>query len=153
LLLDGRVLVAGGDIGDGDGPSVIAELYDPATGAFAATGSLKIGREDHTATLLPDGTVLIAGGHGGVKVPGGLDNLASSELYDPISGTFSTSADMVTGRDWHNAILLINGKVLITGGAEYYPFGAGDRPHVYGLLSKAELYNPVHLAPAGSTVR
>jgi len=85
LLMNGKVLIAGGDVGDGDGPSVSAELYDPATGTFAATGNLTTGREQTATTLLPDGTVLFAGGHClCVPVPGGgYDNLTSAEMYNP----------------------------------------------------------------------
>jgi hypothetical protein len=123
LLPSGKVLVAGGDIGDGDGPSSSAELYNPDTGTFAATaGGLTTGREGHSATLLSDGTVLIAGGHGAVPVSGGgYDNLSSTEVYDPISDAFRPSGSMGTGRETHRATLLSSGNVLVTGGAEYYP--------------------------------
>ena len=77
LLMNGKVLIAGGDIGDGDGGSFIAEHYDPATGAFSRTGNMTVGREQHTATLLPDGSVLFAGGHNVA------DLAASAEIYDP----------------------------------------------------------------------
>ena len=60
--MNGKVLLAGGDIADGDGGSGIAERYDPATGAFSRTGNMTVGREQHTETLLPDGSVLFAGG-------------------------------------------------------------------------------------------
>ena len=107
LLMNGKVLIAGGDIGDGDGASFIAELYDPATGTFAVTGKLTTGREQNATTLLPDGTVLFAGGHGGVPVPGGgFDNLASAEIYNPATGTFSAVGAMThrPGRPWgHSA--------------------------------------------------
>jgi hypothetical protein len=149
LLSDGSVLITGGDFGDGDGPSSIAELYDPQTGVFTLTGRLITGREDHSATLLPDGTVLITGGHAGpctVQRPedGGFDNCRQSELYNPVAGTFSVTGDLMIGRDHHESTLLKDGTVLITGGAEYYPFGAGTRPPVYGILSSAELYAPGH---------
>ena len=55
-------MVAGGDIGDGDGASAIAELYDPATGAFSRSNNMTAGREQDTATLLSVGTVLFANG-------------------------------------------------------------------------------------------
>jgi hypothetical protein len=141
LLHDGTVLIAGGDIGEGDGASSVAELYDPATGAFSLTGRLREGRQDHTATLRSDGTVLFTGGHGSVPYPGGgYSNLSSAESYDPAVRGFRAAATMGTGRGRHAATLLSNRSVLITGGAEYYPCCAGDRPPVYGLLSSAELY-------------
>ena len=88
LLTDGKVLVAGGnDLMTGpDYPATglaqaTAELYDPASGTWTATASMLTPLDHHTATLLPDGTVLVAGG-----VTGGGDQrivLASAELYDP----------------------------------------------------------------------
>jgi hypothetical protein len=144
LLLTGKVLVAGGDIGDGDGASVSAELYDPATGTFAATGNLAAGREQNATVLLPDGTVLFAGGHC-LCVPvtgGGLDNLTSAEIYNPTTSAFSATGSMLTGRDLVNATLLNTGQVLITGGNEYYPFSAGGRDPQHPVVSAAELYTP-----------
>ena len=143
LLLSGKVLIAGGDIGDGDGASIIAELYDPATGTFAATGNLTTGREQNATTLLADGTVLFAGGHGSVPVSGGgYDNFASAEIYNPATGAFSAVGSMSAGRDILGATLLNNGTVLITGGNEYYPFGAGGRDPSHPEVTIAELYNP-----------
>ena len=129
LLLNGQILIAGGDIGDGgDGATTRVELYDPTLGAFAATGNLNVGREQNATVLLPDGTVLAAGGHGGVPVTGGgFDNLASAEIYNPVTGRFSSTGSMTTGRDWLDATLLNDGRVLITGGNEYYPCCAGGR--------------------------
>jgi hypothetical protein len=147
--MNGKVLVAGGDIGDGDGASVSAELYDPATGMFTATGNLTTAREQNATTLLPDGTILFAGGHGGIPVPGGgFDNLASAEIYNPANGAFSAVGSMLTGRDILGATLLNNGQVLITGGNEYYPFGAAGRDPQHPVISVAELYTPATLVPA-----
>src|SRR5216683_771340 len=98
LLANGKVLVAGGCNFLGScfaGAQSSAELYDPATGTFGATGSLGTARGGHTATLLQNGKVLIAGG---ITV--------TAELYDPVSGTFSSSGDMETIRFGHTATLL-----------------------------------------------
>jgi Galactose oxidase, central domain len=126
LLMNGQVLVAGGTDG-GDGIDA-SGTYDPSTGTFTATGNMTLGRYLHTATLLPDGTVLIVGGYGvSPNSP-----LARAELYDPATGTFSTTGGMTSARGPHTATLLNNGQVLITGGG----------------VSSTELYNPPVLVPA-----
>jgi hypothetical protein len=124
LLSDGRVLITGGMTGGGAVAS--AELYDPKTGTFSATGSMATSRYGHTATLLSDGRVLIAGGWNG----GG--NVASAELYDPKSGIFSSTGSMATARYGHTATLLSDGRVLIAGGVNRYG----------GYASSVELYDP-----------
>lgn len=144
LLTNGKVLIAGGDIGDGDGASVSAELYDPPTRSFAATGNLGIGREQNATTVLPDGEVLFAGGHCNC-VPvsgGGHDNLSSAEVYNPASGEFSATGSMLIGRDLLVTTLLSNGEVLVTGGNEYYPCCAGARDPFHPEVAAAELYTP-----------
>jgi hypothetical protein len=134
LLMNGKVLLAGGTINEGE--SNLAEVYDPSTGTFTPTGNMTVSRGDDSATLLPDGTVLIAGSNAGS--PDGGVTLASAELYDPASGTFRRTGDMSTDRGFHTATLLKNGKVLIAGGFHY----------VGGPLSSAELYTPAVLLPA-----
>jgi Galactose oxidase, central domain len=129
LLPDGRVLVAGGSSRDTGFRSDLvapAELYDPRSGTWSATASMQGVRRDHTATLLSDGTVLVAGGSD--------DNgsLASAELYDPASGTWSTTtAKMHEARAGHTATLLPDGTVLVVGG-----YGRD------GWATSAELYDP-----------
>jgi hypothetical protein len=145
LLRDGRVLIAGGTrevgaFGVTDpgpiGALTSAVLYDPTTGTFAVTGSMSVPRSGHTATLLADGRVLVAGGTNGfVTDQSGVANeLATAELYDPASGTFSPTGSMTTSRVLAAAAMLDDGRVLITGGLDYNP--AGPSP------ASSDLYDP-----------
>lgn len=111
LLQNGKVLIAGGTLSSSALAS--AELYDPVAGTFTPTEDMTTPRRLPTATLLPDGKVLIAGGDRGD--PNYLQ-LASAELFDPETGTFSRTGDMNMARFGHSANLLASGKVLITGG-------------------------------------
>ena len=91
-----------------------AELYDPATGHWTATGSLASARDGHTETLLASGKVLVAGGLGfGVRHP---TYLSSAELYDLATGIWTATGSLATTRDYHTATLLPSGKVLVAGG-------------------------------------
>src|SRR5205807_8010904 len=92
LLTNGKVLVAGGF--DGTATLSSAELYDPATGLWTPTGSMTTPRLGHTATLLQDGRVLVAGGTIGCGCS--CSALASAELYDPITGTWTLTGNMNT---------------------------------------------------------
>jgi hypothetical protein len=126
-------------------------------GTFTPTGSMTIARTGHTATLLPNGKVLIAGGYTGSV------QLASAELYDPTTGTFARTGDMTTPRAGDTALLLPNGKVLIAGSvsAELYdpstgtfsatgnpvaPLGGGASAVLLAngsVLYENELYDPI----------
>jgi hypothetical protein len=132
LLPNGRVLVTGGNgIGDRGGMTrMSAELYDPATGTFAATGDMTTTRFGHTATLLGNGKVLITGGVlTCAELVGTM--LASAELYDPATGRFTAAGSMTTPKTGHTATLMRDGKVLIAGGSD------GTRS-----LAGADLYDP-----------
>lgn len=120
VLANGKVLVAGGFGPGAEGLSILntAELYDPSTGTFSRTGSMLQGRWHHTATLLNDGRVLIAGGYVG------LCSTASAELFDPATGTFSSTL-LLSERAFHTATLLKSEEVLMVGGSN------GCRPDSY----------------------
>jgi hypothetical protein len=93
-------------------------------GSFSTTGSLVVAREAHTATVLPNGKVLVVGGYNSGA-------LASAELYDPTTGAFSATGSMTTARYFPTATLLPNGKVLVAGGTD------GSL-----VVASAELYDP-----------
>jgi hypothetical protein len=118
LLLNGKVLLAGGAISGPNGEMGIisvspgAELYDPQTGQFTAFGGMTRARYRHTATLLLSGKVLITGGQGDWPQPSAS---ASAELYDPADGTFTATGSMTAARAGHTATLLPNGQVLVVG--------------------------------------
>jgi hypothetical protein len=146
LLPSGKVLIAGG--GGSCTTSIYncgrtyrdcqitcqktTELYDPVSGLFATTGEMDIGRSRHTATLLPDGRVLIAGGRGSYAVASaslskpGLDTititaLKTAELYDHVGGRFSPTGDMEFARAGQAAVALFDGRVLIAGASPLQP--------------------------------
>jgi hypothetical protein len=130
LLPNGKVLFAGGAIQFPEFAAeslASAEVYDPVTGASSPAASLGTARDSHTATLLPNGKLLVVGGkHTYVFTP-----LASAELYDPANDTWASTGSLTNARYSHTATLLANGKVLVTGGA------------VSGIqINSAELYDP-----------
>jgi hypothetical protein len=133
LLTNGQVLVAGGDIDEGFGfggvdliPDSEAQLYDPNSGIWTATTSMNFVHDHHTATLLTNGLVLVAGG--GTS----FGSSTNSELYDPVAQIWTQAASMIAPRQSHTATLLLNGLVLATGGQN---FGTS--------LASAELYSSV----------
>jgi N-acetylneuraminic acid mutarotase len=133
LLRDGRVLVAGGQsFGVGT-----AELYDPTTRTWTATASLSAGRIDHTAVLLPDGTVLVAGGYTYDTTGNNATALASAELYDPSTETWTETGSMAAARTGQTATLLSGGTVLVAGGQN-----VRDNAAIGDYLASAELYDP-----------
>ena len=114
LLLDGRVLIAGGG-------AASAELYDPTSQTFTASGSMTLAQDARSATLLANSTLP---NHGKVLMAGGGDLIA--ELFDPTAGTFTATGSMLAPHLGQTATLLQNGQVLIAGGE----------------TAKAELFNP-----------
>ena len=130
LLANGKVLIAGGATTSGNNVTVVntAELYDPATGVWSPTGNMNSPRLFHSATLLPNGKVLVAGGESNLAVS---NIVRSAELYDPATGTWSLTGNMSAARQTHTATLLRN-KVLVTSGFA----------NSFTALNSAELYDP-----------
>jgi hypothetical protein len=131
LVMNGTVLIAGG--ADDTGIRKAADTFDPSTGSFTATGNMSTAHALQTATLLPDGSVLIAGSYvfgGGVR--------SNTEVYDPVAGSFHSPVDMTAARIEHTATLLNDGRVLMAGGN----IGSNVSTPL------AELYTPTVLAPA-----
>jgi hypothetical protein len=133
LLPNGQVLVAGGagqfqSQTSGTADLASAELFK--SGGWSTTGSMNTARQNHTATLLQNGLVLVAGGI--QSQPTFNEMLSSAELYNPATGTWSVTGSMSTPRAYHTATLLPNGKVLVAGGDKFTSLA----------LSSAELYDP-----------
>jgi Galactose oxidase, central domain/Kelch motif len=143
LLADGLVLVTGGQ-GETTGLAS-AELYDPKSGTFSPTGPMSDRRALPTATLLADGRVLVAGGIDTFAV-GGLP-VASAELYDPKTRTFSRTGSMAAARVGYTATLLADGRVLVAGGQS-----SGNQTAPAAILALAELFDPKTgtFSPTGS---
>jgi len=121
-LLDGRVLIAGG--WDGTFPTnalTSCEIFDPVAMQLAPTGDLGAHRMNHTASLLLDGRVLIAGG------TDGFDSFDTAELFDPATGQFSPTGSMHHVRSGHQAVTLNDGRVLVT---------------CFNAVRQAEVYDP-----------
>ncbi len=142
-LADGRVLVVGGCTAGPTGCTEYlrsAEIYDPTTGSFTATGSMVTPRTDFAAALV--GTkVLVAGGFWYDPVTFTEHFLADAELFEPSTGTFSATSPMADARRYPMTAVLVDGSVLVAGGAS-----AG------GILDSVEIYDPAatSFTPAGA---
>jgi hypothetical protein len=130
LLLDGRVLLAGGcSKRSCEAVEASAEIYDPSTAISSAVAPMTTRRHGATATLLANGKVLVAGGS--TSASGGY--LASAEVFDPNTGTWTATGSMMTARSLHTALAMNfprRGAVLVAGG-----FAAPD------VLASAEVYD------------
>jgi len=139
LLNNGKVLVAGGSTCISPGcPVASAELYDESHNAFSSAGTMSSARANHTATLLNNGQVLLAGGYNSCTTT--CTSESNVEVYDPAANTFSAAAALSAARAGHSAILLPNGNVSFAGGINQ------------GVtLTSNEAYQPAALTPSGLT--
>jgi hypothetical protein len=131
LLADGSVLIAGG-LGPDWTFLKSAERYDPATGRFTPVGDMTTARESHVAVRLRNGRVLVVGGHQGRRA--NIKLFASAEEYDPATRRFTAVGDMQVRRHKHDAVLMADGQVLVTGGS--------DERDDQGAYNHAERYDP-----------
>jgi N-acetylneuraminic acid mutarotase len=131
LLSSGKVLVIGGctslNSNGCGGVTAAAEVFDPSSGKWTPTGPMHAARGNLTATLLPNGKVLVAGGIDAANNP-----QATAELYNPTTGKWTLTGSLNVARDEHTAVLLSTGKVLVAGGENSASV----------TTNKTELYNP-----------
>jgi hypothetical protein len=144
LLADGRVLVAGGArfAAPVERSGFSCEVYDPTTRSWTRTGEMNIERMEHTATLLPNGHVLVAGGSADRQ----------AEFFDPRTGKWALTGEMGLPGDGNASILLPGGQVLVAGSAN---FSSAAMTSASLAVANAELYNPVlrrwtRVGPAGA---
>ncbi|MCB0713230.1 MAG: T9SS type A sorting domain-containing protein [Ignavibacteriae bacterium] len=135
-LADGRVLVVGGSCmsGEAEDPNNYnppSEIYDPVTETWSEAPPLSTPRWGHTAVLLEDGRVLIAGG----SYPAG----TMCEIYNPQSNTFEKTGALNVDRMWASAVRLQDGRVFIHGGSPVHGYGGDEQ----GLRRQPEIYDPV----------
>ncbi len=151
LLQSGEVLVAGGINASTSNCANLAsaELYNPSTGIWTATGSMSAGRYDFALTLLPNGEVLAAGG---TNCGGG--GLTSAELYNPATGTWTATGSMASGAENNGSVLLQDGDVFVDADNLYHPstgtWTAASSPTVGGglpivLLSNGDVWTAGNL--------
>lgn len=180
-LADGRVLVTGGRTGSTAANGIVlntAEIYDPATNEWTETTTpMNVARRSHTATLLPNGKVVILGGGNGVSTTTS-QAIQSAEMFDPATGMFTLIGNMTQRRSAHSALLLDDGTVLISGGStltgtlyptntaeifdpadnSFTPVGPMNYPHLAQLPGKlrdgrvvqgSSYYNDTHTSTGG----
>jgi uncharacterized protein YjdB len=137
LLNNGQVLVAGGSTCNSPGcPTHAAEIYDPAANIFNVVSAMNVPRFHHTATLLTNGDVVIAGGYSACT--SSCTSEASTEFFDPVAGAFTSGQPIATAVAGHTGTLSANGDALLIGG-----INAGV------TLASDEWYEPINPTPPG----
>src|SRR5437899_3650412 len=126
LLPNDKVLLVGGCSTPSCAPALnSAELYDPVTESWSSTGNLNTPRSSASATLLPNGKVLVVGGVGDGRA------LNSAELFDPGTGMWTSTGNLISARVGHASTRMANRKVLVAGGGNN------------GYVNTAEVYDPM----------
>lgn len=140
LLNDGRVLVTGG-LDANQAVQATAEVWDPNTGYFAQVQSMAFARGGHTANLLPDGRVFIAGGSNDASTETAFytSSQSTTEIFNPVTNTFSPGPAMSTPRCFHTATTRQNGSVAVVGGLSYTLFLGQKLPEI---TRDSEVYTP-----------
>lgn len=156
-LPDGRQLLAGGMTGAG--PSLEADIYDPATNTWSAADDMVAARSNPSAVVLADGRVLVFGGDAA-----GFTTLASAEIYDPVANTWTATGSMNEPRTGSTAHVLPDGRVLVVGGldqtgattfsstVERYDPATGTWTVLPTPLSAARAQHAAQLLPDGVTL-
>ncbi|NOK14577.1 Kelch repeat-containing protein, partial [Corallococcus exercitus] len=119
LLPNGKVLIAGGTTTGGYNQMIAAsETYDPVTGRWTATAAMPAAHKWHTASLMPDGRVLVVGGVASQNAGWALGT-NTTEVYNPTTGTWQRGGLLQVARGDHTATLLPSGRLLIAGGYNF----------------------------------
>jgi N-acetylneuraminic acid mutarotase len=139
-LANGQVLVVGGELGRGGSATTAttatAELYDAGSNSWRSLASPTTSRSQHTATLLPDGRVLIVGGISVSADGTPAQSVATAEIYDPATNSWSSAGSLNLARSGHTATLLPDGRVLVVGGELRSSGGPSD------LTASTEIFDP-----------
>lgn len=140
LLPSGKVLIVGGQTVTGVAATVTqdCDLFDPATNSYQSSncgggGQLQMGRAAHTASLLHNGRVFVAGGY----VSGASSFSVTTEIYDPVTDAWSAGPALIQARAWHTATQMGNQRVLLAGG-----FNGLNVKENRGILETTEIYDP-----------
>jgi hypothetical protein len=148
VLDDGRVLIVGGRNLPGGGVDNAAELFDPTTEQFSATGPMALNQRPWTATVLDDGRVLLVGGFEWDPVARVTSISDVVQIYDPATGIFRLAGRMPTPRIGHAAVLLDDGDVLVTGGQSAGEWDTEQLPRLEGGIGELAALTPTAVTDA-----
>ena len=154
ILAEGAVLVLGGtDVSPARSTLATAEIYDPQQDAWSLTTPMANARNNHAATRLMDGMVMVSGGRTNPGPTGFNGSLSSAEIYDPAQASWTSAGHMARERDYHTASMLEDGTLLVAGGTENgrYWNSAELYDHAAVLATPVERHSPLpqtaHLGP------